>query len=92
MSFWRFLRNMIVFDWLFGHNHGESLRESGQRNNQRDDDDYSHYDYGGYDSRHYDDYARLNDDYDSGVFDDGLGPSAFDDDFDADSGMFDNDF
>lgn len=73
MGFWSFLRDMFVFDWLFGHRKKVSFWERTQRESQcytdnyRDDNQnsvyssYSHHDYAQQD---------FDDDLDSGIFDD----------------------
>lgn len=72
MSFWSFMRDMFVFDWLFGHHHKkESFWERSQRENQRYAC-HSHDRYrecGGYSNN---DYAQqdFDDDLDSGMFGD----------------------
>lgn len=72
---WRFLRDMLVLDWLFGlhktESNGErSLLESGHYTDYSSyDNDYTCSDYGGYGGG---DYAQqdFDDDLDSGMFDD----------------------
>lgn len=73
MGFWSFIRDMFVFDWLFGHHKKGSFGEHQRKNNHHADNSYSgdrhSSGYGGY-SRN--DYAQqdFDDDLDSGVFDD----------------------
>lgn len=74
MSFWSFIRDMFVFDWLFSHRKKESFLERSQREQQRLDsksyhDEYSDRSYSHY---HNNDYAQqdFDDDLDSGMFDD----------------------
>ena len=74
MGFWSFIRDMVVFDWLFGHRKKESFGERSHNENHRYTD-YSHnddYDSGRYGSCSRDDYAQqdFDDDLDSGMFDD----------------------
>ncbi|MCM1377698.1 MAG: hypothetical protein NC097_02645 [Clostridium sp.] len=70
MGFWSFMRDMFVFDWLFGHRKKESFWERSQSENQRFTDHYRQDDYNsGY---NYNDYVQqdFDDDHDSGMFDD----------------------
>lgn len=75
MGLWRFIRDMFVLDWLFGHHKKESDWERNQGENNRHTD-YSHYnnDYNStnYDGYSHNDYAQqdFDDDLDSGMFDD----------------------
>ena len=74
MGFWSFMRDMFVFDWLFGHHKKGSCGEHQRGNNHYADhsysDDYYSNGYGGYNSHN--DYAQqdFDDDLDSGMFDD----------------------
>lgn len=76
MGFWSFMRDMVVFDWLFGNRTKESFWERSQRENNHYTD-YSHDDvfhsneYGGYS---HNDYAQpdFDDDLDSAMLDDDL--------------------
>lgn len=73
MGFWSFIRDMQVFDWLFGHRKKESFWEQRQRKNQRYANQNHHNDYrDGYNSYGINDYAQqdFDDDLDSGMFDD----------------------
>lgn len=74
MGFWSFMRDMFVFDWLFGRHHKkESFWERNQRENQRYTNNYHHDDYNsGYGSLSHNDYAQqdFDDDLDAGMFDD----------------------
>lgn len=73
MGFWGFMRDMFVFDWLFGHRKKESFWERSQRENQRYTDNHHHDDYnGGYNNHINNDYAQqdFDDDLDAGMFDD----------------------
>lgn len=72
MGFWRFIRDMLVFDWLFGHRKKESFweqrqMESQQYVNQNRYDDYRD----GYHSYGNIDYAQqdFDDGLDSGMLD-----------------------
>lgn len=74
MGFLSFLRDMIVFDWLFGHHEKKSFGSHDQRMNNSYTDYMHDYDsgctnYGGYDN---DDFVQrdFDDDLDSGMFDD----------------------
>jgi len=71
MGFWSYIKDMFVFDWLFGHRKKESLWEQPQQESQRYDSHSSH-DDGGYSHYHHNDYAQqdFDDDLDSGMFDD----------------------
>lgn len=42
MGFWSFIRDMFVFDWLFGHRKKESFWEQRQKESQRYDNHSSH--------------------------------------------------
>lgn len=59
MGFWSFIRDMFVFDRLFGHRKKESLWEQRQRESQRYDSHSSNDEYrgGGYSHYHHNDYA-----------------------------------
>ena len=73
MSFWSFMRDMMVFDWLFGHRKKESFWERRQRESQRYADHSNHNEYSGnYAGYSHNDYAQqdFDDDLDSGMFDD----------------------
>lgn len=74
MDFWSFMRDMFVFDWLFGHRKKESLRERRQREGRRHDNYSSRNEYRGrgYSNCRHNDYAQqdFDDDLDSGMFDD----------------------
>ena len=76
MGFWNFIRDMFVFDWLFGHSKKKSFWEQRQREIQRYSSHSSHDVYDGNDNshfqNHYDDYVQQNfdDDLDSGMYDD----------------------
>lgn len=73
MGFWSFMRDMMLFDWLFGHRKKESFGEKRQRESRRYDDHFHKDDhYSGYRSHGYNDYAQqyFDDDLDSGMFDD----------------------
>lgn len=74
MGFWSFMRDIFVFDWIFGHRKKESLWEGSRKESQRYDSHSSCDEYGGggYSRYHYNDYAQqdFDDDLDSGVFDD----------------------
>lgn len=75
MGFWSFMRDIFVFDWLFGHRNKESFWERSQREGQHYTDNCRHYDhnsdYGGY----------SNNDYVQQDFDDDLDSSMCNDDF-----------
>lgn len=74
MDFWSFIRDIFVFDWMFGHRKKESFLEQRQRDSQRYDRQSSLDEYGGggYSHYHHNDYAQqdFDDDLDSGMFDD----------------------
>lgn len=74
MGFWSFIRDMFVFDWLFGHRKKESFWERSQREQQRFDNKSFHDEYSdrSYNHYHHNDYAQqdFDDDLDSGMFDD----------------------
>ena len=73
MSFWSFMRDMFVFDWLFGHRKKESFWERHQRESQRYANQNHHDDYrDNYCSYSNNDYAQqdIDDDLDSDMFDD----------------------
>ncbi|MCM1504880.1 MAG: hypothetical protein NC127_06770 [Muribaculum sp.] len=83
MGFWSFMRDMLVFDWLFGHRKKESFWEQRQRESQR-------YAYQNHHDDHHDDYRSYgNNDYIQQEF---FASKALRDDDDLDSGMFDGDF
>ncbi|HJE39852.1 MAG TPA: hypothetical protein K8V47_08870 [Candidatus Amulumruptor caecigallinarius] len=72
MGFWSFIRDMFVFDWLFGHrkkDFGSHHQNDCRHNNYSHNDDYHSTNYGGY---HRNDYAQqdFDDDLESGMFDD----------------------
>jgi len=74
MGSWNFIRDMFVFDWLFGHRKKEYFGERCQRESQRHAD-HSHEDYrGGYSRYSNNDHAQQD-------FDDDLDSCMFDDDF-----------
>lgn len=67
------MRDMMVFDWLFGHRKKDSFWQRSQMESQRYDGHSNHDDYiGDYAGYSHDDYAQqdLDDDLDSGMFDD----------------------
>ncbi len=73
MGFWSFIRDIFVFDGLFGHRKKESFWERRQRECQRYSDHSHHDDYdGGYSNYSHNDYIQqdFDDDMDSGMFDD----------------------
>lgn len=73
MGFWSLLRDMFVFDWLFGHHKKKSFWESSQKENQRYTTHSNHDSYsGGYSKYSHNDYVQqdFDDDLDSGMFDD----------------------
>ncbi|MCM1140303.1 MAG: hypothetical protein NC453_17180 [Muribaculum sp.] len=73
MSFWSFIRDMFVFDWLFGHRKKESFWGHRQRESQLYADHSNHDDHnGGYSNYSHNDYIQqdFDDDLDSGMFDD----------------------
>lgn len=76
MSFWSFMRDMLVFDWLFGCRKKEFFWEQSQRKQQRFDNKSYHDEYNdsSYSHYHHNDYAQQDFDYDldSGIFDDDL--------------------
>lgn len=76
MGFWCFMRDMLVFDWLFGHYKKESFWERSQRESQRYDNHSSQYEHrgGSYSNYSHEDYAQQD-------FDDVLDAGMFDDDF-----------
>ena len=75
MGFWSIIRDMFVFDWLFGHHKKESFWERSHKENQRYVDHSHHDNYnGGYSNYSRNDYAQQD-------FDDDLDASMFDDDF-----------
>jgi len=57
MGFWSYIRDMFVFDWLFGHRKKESFWEQPQQESQRCDSYFSH-DEGGYSHYHHNDYPN----------------------------------
>lgn len=61
MCFWTFIRDMFVFDWLFGHSKRKSVCVQRQRESRRYDNNCLH-----------DDCAQqdFDDDLDSGMIDD----------------------
>ncbi len=69
MGFWSFMRDMMVFDWLFGHRKKESFWEQRQGESQRYANHNRHDDYRNYSNN---DYVQqdFDDDLDSGMFDD----------------------
>lgn len=73
MGFWSFMRDIFVFDWLFGHHKKESFWEHQRENNHYSEhslnDDCCSSGYVGYS---HNDYAQqdFDDDLDSGMFDD----------------------
>ena len=73
MGYWSFIRDMFVFDWLFGHRRKESFWERSQRESQRYTNHSHNYNCnGGYSNNTHIDYALqdFDDDLDSGMFDD----------------------
>lgn len=67
------MRDMMVFDWLFGHRKKRSFGEKHQRESQRYTDNSHRDDYGGRNvGYNHNDYAQqdFDDDLDSGMFDD----------------------
>lgn len=68
------MRDMFVFDWLFGHCKKESFWERGQRENRRYTGDFHHDDSvsNDYNNYSYIDSAQqdFDDDIDSSMFDD----------------------
>lgn len=72
MGFRSFLRDIMVFDWLFGHRKKETFWEQRQRESQRFTDYYHKDDYNSYSSYGHNDYAQqdFDEDLDSGMFDD----------------------
>ena len=73
MSFGSFLRDMFVFDWLFGHREKAYFGEQRQKESQRYANQNYHDDYrDNYCSYSNNDYAQqdFDDDLDSGMFDD----------------------
>lgn len=73
MRFRCFIRDMFVFDWLFGHRKKESFWQRSQRKSQHYDGHSNHDDYNGnYAGYSHYDYAQqdFDDDLDSGKFDD----------------------
>ena len=73
MGFLSFIRDMLVFDWFFGHRKMKSFWVRSQRENQRYTN-HTHHDNcnGGYSNNSLIEYAQqeLDDDLDSGMFDD----------------------
>ncbi len=74
MGFWSFMRDMMVFDRLFGHHKKESFWERRQRESKRYANHSHKYDNGGGYRSSYGttDYVQqdFDDDLDSGMFDD----------------------
>ncbi len=73
MGFWSFMRDMFVFDWLFGHRKKESFWGQNRRENPYIND--SHDDYHSSSGNNHcsnNDYFQLDfdDDLDSGMCDD----------------------
>lgn len=70
------MRDMLVFDWLFGCRKKEFFWEQSQRKQQRFDNKSYHNEYNdsSYSHYHHNDYAQQDFDYDldSGIFDDDL--------------------
>ena len=59
MGFWRFIRDMFVFDWLLGLRKKESIWERSQKEQQRFDNKSFHDEYSdrSYSHYHHNDYA-----------------------------------
>lgn len=76
MSFWSFIRDMFVFDWLFGLRKKESFWERSQSERHRFDSKSHHDEYSdrSYSHYHHNDCAQQD-------FDDDLDSCLFDDDF-----------
>ncbi len=89
MSFWSFIRRLIIIDWFFG-GHGNRSQCSSNNDDCQHDDNYLNngYHYGGYDNAAGQDYG---DPFDSGLPDNDYGSGLFSDD-PFDSGMSGNDY
>lgn len=71
MGFWSFMRDMFVFDWLFGHRKKESFWQCRQRESKRYTEHSNHDNYGsGNGGYNHNDYVQqdFDDDLDSGMF------------------------
>lgn len=80
MGFWRFIRDMMVLDWLSGTLKGKSCGERDQWDDMSCDDSSDNDFCGGYNDYDPTGYNHFDDDFDSGMYDD-LDSDLFDDDF-----------